>query len=258
MPIGSIFSKAKNVTFYTADNKKIRLKESFISKFGLKIFGIPHIGLRIRAHNILKTLPKQKHLKILDAGCGPGTYSLTLAKEGHTISGFDINKKKIAQSQNINKQLGMNVNFSVKSIYDLGGYPKNYFDVIICSDVLEHLKKDFKALEQLYKVLKKGGCLIVTVPADTYLNRKYLKIFEHERLYTKELLKNIFTKNNFSIIYIGDYLRTFGKLSWRINRAFFFSKILTAFSFYPLLILALVDNVLPIGKGEGLIAKLEK
>lgn len=40
----------------------------------------------------------------------------------------------------------------------------NYFDIIVCTEVLEHTLNPFLAVTELYRILKKGGILLVTVP----------------------------------------------------------------------------------------------
>lgn len=43
-------------------------------------------------------------------------------------------------------------------------YPDNYFDVVLCNHVLEHIIDDKKAMREFYRVLKNDGCAIITVP----------------------------------------------------------------------------------------------
>ena len=43
-------------------------------------------------------------------------------------------------------------------------YPKNSFDAVICCHVLEHIKDDTKALKELYRILKPGGWVLVSIP----------------------------------------------------------------------------------------------
>src|SRR5262249_36838215 len=45
-------------------------------------------------------------------------------------------------------------------------YPDGSFDVVLCSHVLEHVTDDRRALSELHRVLKPGGCAIVLVPID--------------------------------------------------------------------------------------------
>src|SRR3989338_1057110 len=54
-------------------------------------------------------------------------------------------------------------NIKKSSIYSTG-YKNNYFDFIICSEVLEHLHNDGKALIELKRILKPGGIVVITVP----------------------------------------------------------------------------------------------
>jgi SAM-dependent methyltransferase len=51
---------------------------------------------------------------------------------------------------------------------DITGIPfeENYFDVIVCNHVLEHIPDDALAMSELYRVLKKGGWAILQVPVD--------------------------------------------------------------------------------------------
>lgn len=57
-------------------------------------------------------------------------------------------------------------NFRVREVVDIQDIPyeDNYFDVIYCSHVLEHVKDDKKAMSELYRVLKPGGIALVLVP----------------------------------------------------------------------------------------------
>jgi SAM-dependent methyltransferase len=50
-------------------------------------------------------------------------------------------------------------------------YEDNYFDVILCSHVLEHIPNDGKAMQELCRVLKPGGWAILHVPLDSKLEK---------------------------------------------------------------------------------------
>ena len=61
-------------------------------------------------------------------------------------------------------------------------YEDNSFDTVICSDVLEHLSDDKKALNDLMRVAKKK--VIITVPAYGWLYGNYDKLLRHKRRYS--------------------------------------------------------------------------
>lgn len=52
-------------------------------------------------------------------------------------------------------------------------YPDNYFDVILCNHVLEHIPNDQKAMQELYRVLKPHGWAILQVPFAEKLAKTY-------------------------------------------------------------------------------------
>lgn len=116
-----------------------------------------------RAEFIFQEIEKRKPKKILDAGCGRGFYvrAISLYKFPKEIHGIDINKIYLAKArQSCNDK---RIKLKEVSIYDTK-YPSNFFDFIICSEVLEHLDDDKKALVELKRILKSNGVLVITVP----------------------------------------------------------------------------------------------
>lgn len=78
-------------------------------------------------------------------------------------------------------------------------YLSDYFDVVVCFDVLEHTNDDRKAINEILRVLKPGGIFVFTVPAFQFLYSSHDQILGHKRRYNCEnirfLLKD-FTKIN--------------------------------------------------------------
>src|SRR5690554_251826 len=75
------------------------------------------------------------------------------------------------------------------------------FDVILCNHVLEHISDDTKAMQELYRVLKKGGMAILQIPQD--LNRE--KTFEDNSITDKKERAKIFGQYDHVRIYGRDY-----------------------------------------------------
>lgn len=79
-------------------------------------------------------------------------------------------------------------------------FKDGYFSQVIILDVLEHIKDDHKALDEIYRVLKKGGKLAICVPNDTilsYLNP--VRYAQHERHYSINDITQLLTKKGFKI-----------------------------------------------------------
>lgn len=100
-------------------------------------------------------------IKVLDVGCGNGIISLNLGALGFQVVGLDVSSKAIdvANQQNTLS----NVKFQVLPAEGLDALDQK-FDVIICSEVLEHLDSPGDLLSQLHQILAIDGILIVTVP----------------------------------------------------------------------------------------------
>ena len=102
-----------------------------------------------------------KDAKVLDVGCGNGNMSLALGANGCQVLGVDISPKAIFYAQKRNPY--PNVFFAVKDVNTLIANSKKY-DAIVCSEVLEHLDRPEKLLQELCKLLTPNGVLVVTVP----------------------------------------------------------------------------------------------
>ncbi len=103
-------------------------------------------------------------------------------------------------------------------------FKDNYFSQVIILDVLEHIKDHEKALEEINRVLKKGGRLAICVPNDTvlsYLNP--VRYVQHERHYTIKGIVSLLKKKGFKIKSIFAGGRIFELASLYIH---FFAKYL--------------------------------
>ncbi len=105
-----------------------------------------------------------KQDSIIELGCGTGyMITLPLAKQGYSIKGFDLDKKSIEYGKSIFKNEGLNDSYlssnDITSLNISG-------DVIILSEVIEHLKNDEidKLLLNIRTRLTKKGRLLITVP----------------------------------------------------------------------------------------------
>jgi len=95
-------------------------------------------------------------------------------------------------------------------------FNNDQYDLIFCNHVLEHIQDDKKAMEELYRVLKKGGTLIAQVP----LNEELDETFEDDTITDKKERTRIFGQY--------DHVRVYGKDYYtRLNTVGFESKGIT-------------------------------
>ena len=95
MIIGSILARFSKIELSTADEKHYTLKNNFATRIALKVVGIPHLGFRMRSRIILREAFDDSSKHVLDAGCGYGLYSLSLAEKGYFVDSIDIDDTRM-------------------------------------------------------------------------------------------------------------------------------------------------------------------
>jgi len=103
---------------------------------------------------------------LLDAGCGEGRHCVGAKGRGARVVGFDLDRTALRQAGvHLMGQPGL-AGFLGADARRLP-FPDETFDRVICSEVMEHID-DYQAVaRELYRVVKSGGRLAVTIPTAT-------------------------------------------------------------------------------------------
>lgn len=130
--------------------------------------------------------------RALDVGCGPGDLLEELAERlpGARISGADVSEQSIALARK--KDPGAELfladltapDFEARQADRLG-----LFDLVVCSEVLEHIEDDALAARRLAEWLAPGGQLIVTVPGGRM--SRFDRVIGHHRHYRPRQLRRL-------------------------------------------------------------------
>ncbi|MBK7215099.1 MAG: class I SAM-dependent methyltransferase [Bacteroidales bacterium] len=113
---------------------------------------------------IIDNLPAKKEpLNILEIGCGEGNICFQMAHYGHTVTGIDISEATI---QSATRKFGSTpgLTFKVQDAEKMSAEFDARYDVIVCSEILEHLHEPGDLVDNFKNLLKKDGIAIVTVP----------------------------------------------------------------------------------------------
>ena len=100
-------------------------------------------------------------LRVLDVGCGNGSQlALPLARRGVAVTGVDTDAKSIAHARELARDT-RTARFETSSVNELS---EGVFDVVILSEVLEHVNNPSEFLRAALKHLTEDGVVIVTTP----------------------------------------------------------------------------------------------
>jgi len=110
-----------------------------------------------------KYVKKEGH--VLDVGCGTGTLSFMLAKEGYAVTGLDLSEDMLVVAGEKAKELGLRVDLVHQDMRRLTG-PATYDGILMALDTINYLENEGDVLDTLqgaYQSLNDGGILIFDV-----------------------------------------------------------------------------------------------
>jgi ubiquinone/menaquinone biosynthesis C-methylase UbiE len=155
-------------------------------------------------------LPLTAGCRVLDIGCGSGRHTAAVyGQQKVTVIGADRNMGDLQQAAErllLHDRLGAHQDGSWSlSAADITALPfgANSFDLVICSEVLEHIADDEGAIDEIVRVLKPGQHLVLSVPRrwPEYLCWKLSSSYRHTkgghiRIYKQEDLTRLVQSRN--------------------------------------------------------------
>jgi len=158
-------------------------------------------GTAYRTDFILEIIMNLRIKNVADVGCGSGQLIKKISRniQGLNLTGFDVSQKIIEINKNNYKSSDfycLNLNDDV--IID------RKFDLVICCEVIEHLRNWEKSIETLSKLAFSGGYVLITTQSGKIY--KHHKALNHLRHFKKEEIEDKLTKNGMTIVksfYVG-------------------------------------------------------
>jgi SAM-dependent methyltransferase len=148
---------------------------------------------------LLKSLLSRKEIKkncpLVDIGCGVGSNLSFLQSLGFMAFGMDseiyslsLAKRRLSEIPLINGDL-LELPFKTNSV-----------ELIIATDILEHLQDDILGIKEIHRALKQAGKVILTVPAFQFLWGIQDNVGKHQRRYSKKQLRERMEMEGFKIL----------------------------------------------------------
>jgi len=107
---------------------------------------------------------------VLDAGCGTGIFSIIFANHGaERVTGIDISEGSLDTARTLKERFGLdNVIFECQDMLELP-FADASFDIVWAWGTVHHTTDPYRAIDQLIRVLKPGGSLLLAVYTRTRL-----------------------------------------------------------------------------------------
>ncbi|MBP7859463.1 class I SAM-dependent methyltransferase [Patescibacteria group bacterium] len=196
---------------------------------------------------IKKYSKENKEKIILDCGCGTGKTMKMLEQYGKVFgTDFDTDCIQYCNDRGIKNVFKSDLNIKLET--------NQKFDLIVITDVLEHIEKDKFAFNALVDHLNTNGLIVISVPAHSWMFSYWDKLLHHKRRYSKKMLSDLLKQNkNIEIKQIG-YFNLLSFFPALISR-YIISKIIPSKTEFKSVNPILNNILFKMGKIDNFLAK---
>jgi len=178
---------------------------------------------------------KTPEWQVLDLGCGDGYHLMLLSSLKETretkvhFHGIDISPTNVMLAKQVAQDLGIdNITFEIGNIENMGSL-HNEFDIIINTDVIEHLVAPEEFVGSVFRALKPGGLTIITTPnsnnslvkiASRITSKKRTKFISYsvtEDEFAQEKLDNETGHGHISIKGLSEWMKIFRESGFAVE-----------------------------------------
>lgn len=156
------------------------------------------------------------HGKLLDVACGRGEHL-----QNYQILGFDVygvDKETLAKNKGFNVAI-------IDVDKDEFPFEENFFDFVILKSAIEHFAKPYHVMENVYRVLKPGGKVIIS----TCDWRKDYKTFyddvDHKTPFTRCSLQDLLLRYDFKNVRVDYFIHL--PFTWNSKLGYLFSRLIS-------------------------------
>ncbi len=190
---------SNKVKFYNKYHGKNSNYFRIITENNFTYFNIlPFLSLALDGFN-------KENRKVLDVGCGVGTLAFYLANKNCVVEGYDVSSRAIKICNQYKKVSKIkNISFHRGDVERIEG--KKKYNLVICTEVIEHITDDLKFIRSLNQLLLKSGYLVLSTPSLNAplfrlgLLEHFDKEVGHLRRYSSTKLVKLLNRGGFKVI----------------------------------------------------------
>lgn len=193
----SIYVCKKCRTLYTDRLPNIDEEENYDEYYNETNLAVPSFIAKRLDQIIRRFDPYKLNGRLLDIGFGAGSILESGKKLGWAVSGQEVSKPAVENA--------------IKKGFDVfwgeltdAHFPYGHFDVVTCSEILEHVPTPIEMLSEIHRILRPGGLFWATTPSATGISFRLLKQSwsvlsppEHTQLYSHTAMRKLLEKAGF-------------------------------------------------------------
>lgn len=157
--------------------------------------------------------------KVLDVGCGDGRLARAIRANCRdvVIHGCDLSTAALTRSEGLDRSYAVDLN--CEALPELG----ESFDLVIASEVIEHLIMPARVLEEFTRVVKQGGHVLLTVPNVAFWRFRFQALSgqvpsvtaddRHLHSFSASLLEHLVRKTGLHVVQLTGLRQRFNRLS---------------------------------------------
>ncbi|HUS09854.1 MAG TPA: class I SAM-dependent methyltransferase [Pyrinomonadaceae bacterium] len=192
-------------TLYTATNPELNEQEDYDAYYTSENLTVPTFINSILDEIVATFEPYRNNNLLLDVGCGAGTFLEAAARAGWDATGVEVSR---TAADHVTSK-GFEV---FCGELEKAGYPDRHFDVVILSEVLEHVPDPKALLKASAKVLRPGGLLWGTTPHGRGISARILGLGwsivcppEHLQLFSLAGMKGLLSGAGFKQVELATH-----------------------------------------------------
>lgn len=163
---------------------------------------------------------------VVDVGCGDGAYINFCAKRGASVIFVDQDEERISAAEDRVKSSGATRYRGIVSDCDPIPLDDGTADVVVCTEVLEHVPDPSVFLRELIRIAKPGAKMLLTVPdarSEQFVKAtappQYFEVPNHIRVFDSDQFEELVTGGGLDILrhdYMGCFWSIYWPLAWLV------------------------------------------
>ncbi len=210
--------------------------------------------------------PRRLGGRVLEVGCGIGNLTRILLRSGAVtyLHALDMDPAYVERVRAELPDPRLEVSTARAEAFCPQAFSSagSGFDFIVCSNVLEHVEQDDRAVENFRRMLRPDGLILLLVPAHPFLFCGLDRNLSHFRRYRKDDIESLARSCGLDVVAIRHF-NPLGVLGWWLNgkvlrRSTLPGRQLSMYSRFAIGLSGLLDRCNPLALGISLLAVLER